>query len=338
MSDDGSTVISSAEEIARENEALRAQVAAANAERDAERTAREAESRRADGLYSRVATADRQLAGAQVSGLAAQEAQAESTITAITNERAALRKEHSNLLAEGKFDEASEINEKMADAAARLNQAQQAKTYFSQQRETASKQPVDPVERFLAQNQNFTEKERDWIRANPRYATDTDFQGRVNRAHADLVAKGTAPQSTDYFQGLEQAGYMRSAPQIAADSPLVARASGGAADAGQEPTADDPYSGAAAAPVEEPVQTPRPQARGQVAAAPSHRAPATPGARPAPARVNLTPEQAEAALAASEYFPDEVKNGGEAEIYAYWHKLNTSSMARRMRDNWSAGA
>ncbi len=89
----------SSEDIARENEALRAELAAATAGREAERAAREAETRRADGLYNRVATSDRQLAGAQVSSLAAHEAQADSAIAAIASEEAGLEAEQERFLA-----------------------------------------------------------------------------------------------------------------------------------------------------------------------------------------------------------------------------------------------
>ncbi len=334
MSDTGGVTLTP-EEI----EGLRAERDAAIAERDAERQARESEARRADGLYARVATGDRQIAAAQVSGLAAQETQAESVITAINGEIAHLKSQKASLYAEGKFEEAEDIGEKIADAAARRNQAQQAKSYYAQQRDTASKQPIDPVDRFLVANPNYTEAEQIWIKSNPRYATDQDFQGRVNAAHTVLISKGIVRQSPEYFQGLEQAGYMRAPPQ-AQPQPKPA-ASGGAAahqgEGGETGEGESPYSEGATAIVEEPTvpQPARPQTRGQVAAAPSHRSP-TP-ARDPPGQTRLTPDEAAAALAMSDLFPEEVQADGEAGIYAHYAKIKNSPTAKRIKADWAAG-
>ncbi len=332
MSDTGELTLSP-EEIAE----LRAERNALMAERDAERAAREAEARRADGLYNRVADNSRQLASAQISSLDAQLAQADGAITGITSEMAGLKSQYSAFLAEGKFDEAAEVQEKISDAAARRNQAQQAKTYFAQQRETAAKQPVDPVDQFLSKN-NFAPAEQDWIKRNPRFATDTEFQARVTRAHNELVAKGVVAQSPEYFQGLEQAGYMRVPPAPKPEPRPAAAANGGAASAAEGGDPDNPYSEAADdVIVEEPVQTPpaRPAARTGVAAGPSHRAPATP--RPQAGQKTLTRDEAETALALSEYMPEEVQAEGEAGIYAFYQKMKDSPTARRIKSDWSSG-
>lgn len=297
------------------------------AERDAERQAREAESRRADRLSATVADNTRSLVTAQVSTLASQEAQAEGAVNALAAEIAQLKRQSAELYAEGKFEEAADVAEKLGDAAARRQQAMQAQAHFKQQREIAARQPVDPVERFLTQNPNFTEAEQAWIKKHPRYATDPEFQNRVNAAHAEILGRGVAPQSTKYFEGLEQAGYMRAPPRQAARQ---------ADDGGDYDGEQSPYSGAAddddqtqGAPA---VQTPP---RRAAAAPPSRRTPAAPPRNPGPTK--LTPDQAEAALAASQYFPEEVQNEGEAAIYAYYSKLNQSPMATRLREQWRTG-
>ncbi len=327
MSDAGQMTLEEIEE-------LRTQRDAAIAERDAERAIRESEARRADGLYTRVADSSRQLATAQVEGLAAKEAQAEGAINSITTELTGLKSQYANLLAEGKFEEAAELQEKISDAAARRNQAQQAKVYFGGQRETAAKQPADPVDQFLAKN-NFAPAEQQWIKNNPRFATDPEFQARVTKAHNDLVAKGVPAQTPEYFQGLEQAGYMR-APPATRQEPAPRAANGGAADPAEGGDPDNPYSEGAVV-VEEPVQTPpaRQPTRAGVAASPSHRAPATP--RQPPGQVMLNADEAATALALSEYMPPEVQAEGEAGIYAFYQKLKTSGPAKRLKAEWAAG-
>lgn len=309
------------------------------AERDAERARAQDEARRADGLYNQVASSSRTIAAAQTANLEAQEKQAAATVSAINTEMAALRKQLADFNAEGRFEEAAEVQEKMADAAARRQQATQAQAYFAQQKEQAAKQPVDPVDRFLAANPNFNDAEREWIKKNPRYATDEGFRNRVNQAHAEALAANVEPGTTDYFKKLEDAGYRRGAVTPVTAQPHQPAAT--PAQAETEPTDDDnPYSGASVEtePAQEvqPVQTTpaRQPTRSAAAAPPSRRTPTAP-ARPGGETTKLSPDEAAAALAMSEYFPDEVQQEGEAGIYAHYLKLKNSPMAKRLKAEWA---
>lgn len=309
-----------------ELQALRAERDRLKAEAQAAAARADAEARRADELQTTVVSNSRTIAESQLQNLSAQETQAQQTISTLDAELASLKRDFANLQAEGKFEEAADVQEKMGIAAARRVQAEQAKTYYAKQREQVAAQPVDPVERFLANGQ-YNDAEKDWIRKHPRYATDRGFQERVNRAHAEAQAGGVAPGSPEYFQKLEAAGYMRAQPQ---PEPLPR---------GNEPRVepepeDSPYS--TASEEEPPVQPARQPVRA-VAAAPTRRPPASPTRAPGGGR-ELTPEEAETALKMSEYFPDEVKEGGEAAIYAHYATLKASPMARRLREQWAAGA
>jgi len=115
------------------------------------------------------------------------------------------------LSAEGKFEEVAEVQEKMADAAARPGKAAQTKGYYASQREQASAAPADPVERFLAQKSEFHQAGQDWIRNNPRYATDRGFNQRVmQRMKRPLTLVGRlGPVLGRIFQASWDAGYMR---------------------------------------------------------------------------------------------------------------------------------
>jgi hypothetical protein len=307
------------------------------AERDNERRRADAESNRADSLQGEVNGASQQLSHATVAGLTAQESAAEQTIATINQEMVGYRKQLAELNSEGKFDEAAEVQEKMADAAARRREANQTKTYYASQREKATAAPADPVDRFLAQN-SFTKPEQDWIREHPRYATDRGFNQRVNDAHNDAISKGLTRFSPEYFKHLADAGYMRQATPTPTPTPRPT-----AAAQTDQIDNDDPYSTAAdlvdgggddQQPTPTPAPAPRQQARAPMAAPPSRRAPTT--GNPARPTTRLTPDQAEAALAMSEYFPEDVQNGGDAAIYAYYAKLNTSPMANRKREEWAS--
>lgn len=317
----------SPEEIAE----LRAQHAQLIAERDAERQRADEEARRAETLQGQVIDSGRRLNESAVQGLESQEREADATVSSVATEIAGLKKEIETLLSEGKFAEVADVQEKMGDATARRNAAVQAKAYFAQQRTQAQAQPVDPIERFFQSNPQFTEAERDWIKRNPRYATDTAFQARVNEAHAKAMQKGVARQSEDYFKELENAGYMRRAPQTAAAPPPAAATQ---QEAAVDP--DNPYSDAAAEAVEEPVEPQRPAPRPAAAAAPpSRRSPTAPPARQVVAQ--LTPEQADTALRSADLAPLEIQQQGDAAILNWWAELNQSATAKRLRAEW-AGA
>ena len=287
------------------------------------------ESRRADGLHVTSARRENETA---IATLTAQEQSAEATITAATQEINTLKRDMSLLYAEGKFEEAAELQEKIGDATARRQQANQAKGYFGNQREQVAKQPVDPVDRFFAAN-NFSDTEKSWIRNNPRYATDATFRDRVNTAHAEAVRTGTEPQTPEYFQRLEAAGYQRPAPTARQPIPR-----GIEAPADETDLDDSPYSDAAGeAPVIVESQVDnrqRPQPARSVAAAPSRRAATTPRQQQG-GTTHLTADQAAAALAMWDYAPAEDQEKGEAGIYAWWAKLNTSPTANRLRADWA---
>ena len=327
---DGDQISLTPEEIT----ALREENTRLQTERDAARNLAAEEQRRADGLYGQVVDGGRRLAESTVQGFSTQAQQADTTITTLTSEIAALRTQRIALLQEGKFDEEAEVNEKISEAVGRRQQAQQAKSYYTQQTEQARTQPADPVDRFFAANPQFSESEKAWIKRNPRYATDTAFMARVNAAHAEAIDLGYPQQSADYFAHLEKKGYVRADP---APRPATAQrptASAAAPNAETDPDdSENPYSTAAIEPEEPIVQPQRPAPRAAPAAPVTRRSPTAPAAQ---RRVvaQLTEEQADAALKMSELAPIEIQNQGDAAILAWWADLNTGATAERLRREW----
>ncbi len=304
---------------------------AVTAERDHERQARLSEQRRADTLESRVSVAGHNLHGAQVASLEAQAQQAKTAVEGIDAELDGYERQIADLNADGKFEEASKINRKMSDASARRAQAMQAQTYFTQQTERAKQAPADPVDQFFVHNPGFNEQERTWLKSNPRYATDEDFRNRVNRAHAEFANAGGQPGSTEYFEALAQAGYMRQPPRPQPKVEPKPAPTG-------EGDPDNPLSSAATETDDgEPGGSKvEPAARPGGAAAPSRRAPATPAASRPGLRRRLTPDEAETALALSEQFPEDVQNGGEAAIFAHYADLKDNHpYAKRLKEEWA---
>jgi len=192
-----------------EAQALRDQLTSLTWERDQERRRAETEAARADSLQSRVVEGDKRLAQSTVAGIQAQEQGADAAIAAIDQELTGLKRALAGLNAEGKFEEAADVQVQIGDATARRHAAVQAKDHWGRQRERTAAEPVDPVDRFLTANPQYTEAERDWIKKNPRYATDRDFHMRVNSAHQKAIEKGLRAHSPEYFAVLEQEGYQR---------------------------------------------------------------------------------------------------------------------------------
>lgn len=320
-------------------QALRDAHTNAVAERDAERRRADTESGRADSLQAQVRDGSQRLAHSEVAGLSAQEQAAARDIDAITQEINGYKAQQAALFEEGKFAEAAELNEKIGDATARRQHSHQARAHYGTQRERAAAAPADPVERWLDQNAQFSEAERTWIRANPRYAMDPAFHARVNEAHAEATREGLTRGTPEYYQRLEAKGYQRGEAAGLAP-PRTPRMS--AAQAQNEPPVDDDLIDGGV--IEEPPvqQTPpprqaaRPAARAP-AAAPSRTMPSPGGQRAAGGSTRLTPEQAEFAMSMSQYFPDEVLEGGPDAIYAHFAKLNSSPTALRKREEWANG-
>lgn len=303
---------------------LRAESQRLRSELDAERAAREAEARRADGLQQHVSTSDKRLAENEVAGLAALEQQADNAIATATSHLERAQKDIAELNAEGKFEEAAALQVKIGDLAAERQQARQAKAHYAQQRERAAAMPTDPVERFLAANTGFNDAEREWIKRNPRYATDGAFRDRVNRAH---VESGKQPGTVEYFSALEQAGYMRP-PQRQAQN-LGGTAGGG--DTGEGEAGGDAFSSAAGTMEDETMQTRQPP-RSSGAARPSSRVPTSQNQRQT---TILSPDEADVALSLSELMPEDVQNAGDAGIYKFYNDLKHSAWAKRRRADWA---
>lgn len=315
--------------------ALREERDRLQAERDAERTRADSEARRAETLHGQVLTSSRQIAESTVAGLTAQEQQAEASVGALTQTIASLRAQRQAKLEEGNFAEEGELNEKIAEAVSQRQRLNDAKIYYAQQRQAAAAAPVDPVDQFFQKNPAFPEADREWVRLNPRYATDQEFNQRVNAAHTKAIEQGIPRRSEEYFRFIADAGYMRAPPRAPAVTPQPRTASPGAGSVEDGESQQEPYS-EAAAPVEEPLdqqQPQRPAPRASTAAPPSRRSPTAPPGRRVIAE--LTAEQADTALRNAELAPPEIQAQGDAAILNWWSELNRSQTATRMREEWA---
>lgn len=127
-----------------------------------------------------------------------------SAISGLERDKSILKSQYAAALREGDFDAAGDIQEKMAEAAAKLLQLENGK----RQLETAPRQnpTVDPVEaRAQAIAQGGSPRSAEWVRKHPEFARDDASFNRVISAHNYAVAQGHSADSDGYFEAVETA-------------------------------------------------------------------------------------------------------------------------------------
>lgn len=298
---------------------------------------------RADNLDHQVSQSSAREHSAQLGQLQAQETAAVDAINATGSEIAGLKTKLANLQAEGKFEEAADVQEQIGDATARRQQAMQAKAYFAQQRSNYSAAPADPVERFLADNSNtYSKEDMDWIRHNRRFATDAAFRNRVIQAHADALQQGIRQRSPEYYSHIENVAYLRPAPL--AEQPQTQPAPSGYEAESEEPQEPEIR-------IREPemiqqsneafnrrANQPQTSAAGNgslkaaIAGAPSRRSPTAMDRRTI---AELSEQERDTAMAMAPHLaPPEVLQGGEPAILNWYNDGKDSATARRIRQGW----
>jgi hypothetical protein len=351
--DDGEQQVDPAA-LAEENARLKADL-------EATRRAVAEERNRADTLDNQVSQTNARVASAQAGQIDAQIAAADNTLSSLEQHIKNLKDQKSNLLAEGKFREASDLDEEMADAAARRLQAKQAKDYYAQQKTTIAAAPTDPVDQFIASNPGtYSSEDVAWIRQHRRFATDGNFRQRVVNAHAEAEKLGIAQRSPEYFQLLERRGYMRSDPprNDGGGNREQQQQEGASAPSGY--SGDDPTSGVDAGEgpeiiIREPTmpdrqsegaafnrapENPQPRAaaegsmRAAIAAAPTRRAMAAPGSGRRTV-LEMTQSERDAAMAYAPHgMAEEILRAGEPAILQEWDRLRNSGAGRRIAAEW----
>ena len=186
---------------------------------------------------------------------------------------------------EGKWAEAAEANENLADAKMRHRDLSYQKQELARAAETAKRTP--------APTPSGQTKTQSWIAAHPRFNTDTSYNAKAMAAHYAAVGDGIAPESDEYFKRIEEATGDRKIEPKPEPKPN--------GEGGRE---------AAQADGETRVSGPAPVTRRAI--------PSSPGS--GPRKITLTGEEVEAA---DSLFGDETNPlmfiKDKAERYTYWH-------------------
>jgi hypothetical protein len=312
------------------------------AQLEEERRQRQAAESEAASLRGRVSEYATRLSGEVTGRLSAEDAATDNALAAVETEIRQLKAQKVTLLQEGKFEEAADLDEKMADAVARRQSAQAYKAQLAQRRQEVERQPQtreQQVEAWLNQN-GFSPAEKAWVYRNPRFIDDPAFRTQVSNAYNEALREGVQKDSPDLFRRIEERVYARQ-PAPAADPGRPAAAEGGAAPAApaadpepelviEEPRETRPRSqGGAAMPLDQIPEDARPAnpqrraagngdgASAVAAAPPSRRVPGTPSVA-GQRTIRLTAEQLDFAKTFASQVAPEIYQKGDVEIARWW--------------------
>ena len=190
---------------------------------------------------------------------------------------------------EGKWADAAEAQENLADAKMRMRDLSYQKQELTRARETAKKTPAPSAP---------ANKTQAWIAAHPRFSTDTSYNAAAMEAHYAAVKAGIQPESDEYFKRIEEATGDRKVEQKAEPAKVPDKDGEGGKDAAQA-DGETRVSGPA------PVTRRTPQGNGGGG----------------PKKITLTGDQVEAA---DSLFGDETNPlmyiKDKAERSTYWYK------------------
>jgi hypothetical protein len=125
-----------------------------------------------------------------------------NTLDFVKQERVNLKAAYSQALSAGDFDAASEINDRIADLAAKILDLENGKAVMdAQAQQPRSTSPAgDLVEQFASR---LTPRSAAWVRSHPEYVRDPRLNQKMIAAHQMAVADGVEADTDDYFDYVE---------------------------------------------------------------------------------------------------------------------------------------
>lgn len=148
--------------------------------------------------------AEAQVSNANASRFDTEEAAVADRLEAAEAQALGMRQALSAAMAEGRFDDAAELQDKLGEIRAKQTSDKQYKAWLAQEK-TRTAQPVqqqpasDGVD--LAA---YSPAQRKWIRANPEFMTDASLRAKTFAGHQLAVAEGITIDSPEYFEVIDQ--------------------------------------------------------------------------------------------------------------------------------------
>lgn len=126
----------------------------------------------------------------------------ENAILAATTELESLEKQQANLYEEGKIAEASKLNRQIASAAVKLEKGEDQKRMLESNKQRVQAEvdarKNDPLS-------VYSPAARNWISSHPQFLNDPAYKAKAMAAHYSAQADGVALDSQEYFNRLTDA-------------------------------------------------------------------------------------------------------------------------------------
>lgn len=116
----------------------------------------------------------------------------------------ALRKAYSEALSEGRFDEAAEVQDQMAELRARQVADKQYKTWLAGEKTRAAQVVQQQPAHEGVDLSAYSAAQRKWIRANPSFMEDAKVRAKTFAGHQLAVAEGVEVDSPEYFEIIDE--------------------------------------------------------------------------------------------------------------------------------------
>jgi phage I-like protein len=145
-----------------------------------------------------------------------------SAIDSVKANSATLRSNYSAAMSVGDFEKAAEIQEAMANNAARLLQLENGKQAMESRPKEEPANSSDPIEYLAAR---VTPTSAEWLRRNRDNLSNQKKIQRMVRAHDDAVDDGIIPDTKEYFEFIENRLGINSSRSVQAEESALSEAS-----------------------------------------------------------------------------------------------------------------
>jgi hypothetical protein len=144
-----------------------------------------------------------------------------NAIDTINQQNEILKSHYSAAMSSGDFDRAAEIQNNMSSNNAKLVSLEQGKTALENTPKPPPPRPAPPADPVEAIASQLSPRSAEWIRQHPEYARDRRLFQKMIAAHNLISADGVAPDSDEYFSGVERVLNIRPQEQVRNDDAMA---------------------------------------------------------------------------------------------------------------------
>lgn len=115
------------------------------------------------------------------------------------------RRMYAEALSEGRFEDAAQVQDEMAELRAKQGQDKQYQAWLGAEKERLAKTPPVQQQEQGLNLANYTPGQRKWIKANPDFMTDVKLRQKTEAMHNMAMADGIEVDTPEYFEVINQA-------------------------------------------------------------------------------------------------------------------------------------